>query len=83
MTAARAQVDWFTNPTFSEALSWIDEQLSKENAALRAAGRGESQANFNHQTGVCDGIERMRLLLTNRQHKAMSQVEPDAGDEAP
>ena len=78
---SRAQVDWFTNPTFDQAMSWIDAQLDKEIATLRAAGRGESEIKFNHQTGVCDGIERMRLLLSNRRQHTLHRIQTDGSDE--
>lgn len=58
-------IDFYTNPTFDEVLQAVSQQWEKENIALRACGRGESQGKFNYQTGVVDGIERARMLLLN------------------
>ena len=57
--------DFYTNPTFEELMASISVQWEKENVTLRACGRGDSEHKFNYQTGVVDGIDRVKMLLNN------------------
>jgi len=65
----RAEQDFFTNPYFAILLQKIEEQERKETESLKAAGREDSTANFNHQTGVVDGIDRVKMLIKNEHNR--------------
>jgi len=68
-------VDFYTNPTFDYVLAQMRAQMEKENISLRSAGRGESEVKFNHQTGVCDGIERNIMLLERLKQETIKKAE--------
>ena len=69
MAASRAEMDFYSNPTFPALLAKVQEQVRKETETLKATGRGDSKESFQHQTGVVDGIERMMLLVENERKR--------------
>ena len=51
---------------------------AKEDVTLRATGRGESETNFNYQTGIVDGIDRVGQLIENERKKALDEGSDDS-----
>jgi hypothetical protein len=74
----RASVDFYTNPTFAWLVDRIKIMEAKEDITLRATGRGESETNFNYQTGIVDGIDRVGQLIENERKKALDEGSDDS-----
>jgi hypothetical protein len=67
---SRYRLDFVTNPAYAELVAEINQMKGRELTALLGAGRGENQFQFNHQTGICDGIDRVLTLMRRLEEEA-------------
>lgn len=75
--ASRAEQDFFSNPYFTALIHKLNTMDRRETESLKATGRGDSDLSFQHQTGVVDGIDRVKVMIETEQKRVQDASAAD------